>query len=77
MNKNFRLNKESKTQNGFLYIIEKIIRCHPLLYIITRSLVRFTNIFEADFIGLKLINLKKKLEYTMLVLVMELLQNFF
>ena len=61
MNKNFRLNKESKTQNGFLYIIEKIIRCHPLLYIITRSLVRFTNIFEADFKGLKLINLKKKI----------------
>jgi len=61
MNKNFRINKESKTQNGLLYTIEKIIRCHPLLYIITRSLVRFTNIFEVDFEGIKLINLKKKI----------------
>ena len=61
MKKNLRLNKESKTQNGILYVIEKIIRSHPLLYLITRSLIRFTNIFEIDFEGIKLINLKKKI----------------
>ena len=61
MNKNLRLNKESKTQNGFLYMIEKIVRSHPLLYLITRSLIRFTNIFEIDFEGIKLINFKKKI----------------
>ena len=61
MKKNLRLNKESKTQNGILYVIEKIIRSHPLLYLITRSLIRFTNIFEIDFEGIKLINFKKKI----------------
>ena len=61
MNKNYRLNKESKTQIGLLYTIERIIRCHPLLYLISRSLVKFTNIFEVDFDGVKLINLKKKI----------------
>ncbi len=61
MNKNLRLNKESKTQNGLLYSIEKIIRYHPLLYLIARSLIRFTNIFEIDFEGIKLVNLKKNM----------------
>ena len=53
---NFRLSKESKTQEGFFYLVEKIIRSHPLLYIISRSLIRYTNIFEVDFEGIKLIN---------------------
>ena len=60
-NINLRLNKKSKTQEGFFYLIEKIIRSHPLLYIISRSLIRFTNIFEIDFRGIKLINFKKNI----------------
>lgn len=60
-NINLRLNKKSKTQEGFFYLIEKIIRSHPLLYIISRSLIRFTNIFEIDFKGIKLINFKKNI----------------
>ena len=46
--------------SGILSFFEKIIRAHPLLYILIRSLVRFTNIFEKDFDGVKLINFKKK-----------------
>lgn len=61
MNENLRLNKASRTQNGFLYFIEKIIRFHPLSYLICRSLIRFTNIFEVDFKGVKLIKFKKKI----------------
>jgi len=52
-------NKESTTQKGILNIVEKIVRCHPLLYLISRSIIRFTNIFEIDFEGLKLVNLEK------------------
>jgi len=48
----------SKTQSGILYFFEKIIRSHPLLYFISRSLIRFTNIFEEDFEGVKLLNFK-------------------
>ena len=58
---NLRLNKESKTQTGFLYLMERIIRSHPLLYLISRTLIRFTNIFEEDFKGIKLINFKKNM----------------
>ena len=50
----------SKTNEGFLSILEKIIRSHPLIYIIFRVLIRFTNIFEKDFNGVKLINFKQK-----------------
>ena len=60
-NINLRLNKESKTQSGFFYVIEKIVRSHPLLYLISRTLIRFTNIFEEDFKGIKLINFKKNM----------------
>jgi len=48
----------SKTQSGILYFFEKIIRSHPLLYFISRSLIRFSNIFEEDFEGVKLLNFK-------------------
>ena len=34
--------------SGFLTFFEKIIRAHPLLYILIRSIVRFTNIFEKE-----------------------------
>ena len=50
----------SKTNEGFLSVLEKIIRAHPLIYIIFRVLIRFTNIFEKDFDGVKLINFKQK-----------------
>ena len=51
----------SKTNIGFLGFFEKIIRSHPLIYFICRSLIRFTNIFERDFDGLKKINFKKNI----------------
>ena len=44
--------RASKTNIGFLGF-QKIIRSHPILYFICRSLIRFTNIFERDFDGLK------------------------
>jgi len=50
----------SKTNEGFLSVLEKIIRAHPLVYIIFRVLIRFTNIFEKDFDGVKLINFRQK-----------------
>ena len=50
----------SKTNEGFLSILEKIVRAHPFVYIIFRVLIRFTNIFEKDFNGVKLINFKQK-----------------
>ena len=46
---------------GILSFFEKIIRSHPLIYVFIRSIVRFTNIFEKDFDGLKLLKFKKKL----------------
>ena len=46
---------------GILLFFEKIIRSHPLIYIFIRSIVRFTNIFEKDFDGIKLLNFKKKI----------------
>ena len=45
----------------FYTLLKKIIRFHPLSYLISRSLIRFTNIFEVDFNGVKLINLGKKI----------------
>ena len=51
----------SKTQSGISYFFEKIIRSHPLLYFVSRSLIRFTNIFEEDFEGVKLLNFNNKI----------------
>lgn len=51
----------SKTNIGFLGFLENIIRIHPLVYFILRSLIRFTNIFERDFDGLKKINFKNNI----------------
>ena len=42
-------------------LLERIIRAHPLIYIISRFFIRFTNIFEKDFDGLKLLNFDKKI----------------
>jgi FkbM family methyltransferase len=50
---------KSKTNSGFLYFLEKIIRSHPLLYFITRYFIRYTNIFEEDANGVKLLKFKK------------------
>ena len=53
--------RTSSTNIGIVGFFEKNIRKHPLIYIIFRSLVRFTNIFEKDFDGLKKYYLIKKL----------------
>ena len=46
--------KQNTTQNlSFYILIEKSIRLIPIIYIIFRSLVRFTNYFENDFFYLK------------------------
>ena len=52
--------KRSKTNSGFLYFFEKIVRCHPLLYFVTRYLIRYTNIFEEDANGVSFLNLNKR-----------------
>tara|TARA_B110000014_G_C20082054_1_gene565549 strand:+ start:239 stop:1033 length:795 start_codon:yes stop_codon:yes gene_type:complete len=46
---------------GFFSFFEKIIRSHPLVYIFIRSIIRFTNIFEKDFDGVRLLKVKKKI----------------
>jgi FkbM family methyltransferase len=51
----------SNTNSGILGFLEKIIRSHPLIYLITRNLIRYTNIFEEDANGVKYIKFKSKL----------------
>ena len=52
---------ESKlATSGFMSYFEKLIRAHPLIYIFLRSMVRFTNIFEKDFDGVKLLKFNEK-----------------
>jgi len=59
--KNYKKTMEFKSAtSGLLSFFEKIIRAHPLVYIFIRSIVRFTNIFEKDFDGVRLLKLKKK-----------------
>ena len=52
--------KRSKTNTGFLYFLEKILRSHPLLYFIVRQFIIYTNIFEEDANGVVFLNLGKK-----------------
>ena len=52
--------KTSKTNSGFLYFLEKIVRSHPLLYFVVRYFIRYTNIFEEDANGVTFLNLNKK-----------------
>ena len=60
--KNFKKTMEFKSATvGILSFFEKIIRGHPLVYIFIRSIVRYTNIFEKDFDGLKILKFKKKI----------------
>jgi len=53
--------KRSKTNSGFLYFLEKIIRSHPLIYYICRYFVRYTKIFEEDANGVSFLNLNNKI----------------
>ena len=53
--------KRSKTNTGFLYFLEKILRSHPLLYFIIRQFIIYTNIFEEDANGVVFLNLDKKI----------------
>ena len=54
--------KQNTTQNSNFFVsIEKTIRLIPHIYIIFRSLVRFTNYFENDFFYLKKIFNNKKI----------------
>ena len=52
--------KRSKTNTGFLYFLEKILRSHPLIYFIFRQFIIYTNIFEEDANGVVFLNLGKK-----------------
>ena len=52
---------EKYASTGVTQIIEKIIRSHPLVYYIIRSIIRFTNIFEEDVQGVIYLNLGKKI----------------
>lgn len=53
--------KKSITNSGIYSYFENIIRSHPLIYYFARKLVRFTNIFEEDSEGLKLLKFDKKI----------------
>ena len=53
--------KKSKTNTGFLYFLEKILRSHPLIYFIFRQFIIYTNIFEEDANGVVFLNLDKKI----------------
>lgn len=54
--------KQNTTQNSIFFIyIEKVIRFIPHIYLIFRTLVRFTNYFENDFFYLKKIFKNKKI----------------
>ena len=52
--------RSSKTHEGIFSILEKVVRAHPAIYIFFRKLIKFTNIFEKDFDGLKLLDINKK-----------------
>ena len=53
--------KRSKTNTGILSFFEKVVRSHPLIYYIVRSLIRYTQIFEEDANGVSFLNFKKKI----------------
>ena len=49
-----------RSQTGFLFILERIARSHPLIYIFSRFLAKKLNIFEKEFDGLSKIVFKNK-----------------
>ena len=55
------MTKQNTTNSGFFGKVETIIRIIPHIYIIFRTLVRFTNYFEEDFFCLKSIFRSKKI----------------
>lgn len=52
--------ERSNTQKGIFYYLEFFVRSIPIFYLFARKIVRFTNIFEEDANGVKLLNFKKK-----------------
>ena len=52
--------KISYSQTGLLKPIERLIRSHPLIYLIVRNLIRYTNIFEDDAKAVKYIQFNKE-----------------
>ena len=46
---------------GILSFFENIIRSHPVIYFFIRKLIRFTNIFEEDANGVKIINFQNEI----------------
>ena len=52
--------RASISSGSIFSFFEKIIRSHPLIYFLSRSLIRFTNIFEQDFDGVRILNLNDK-----------------
>lgn len=51
--------ERSKTNSGILGYFEKLIRSHPLIYFLSRYLIRYTNIFEEDAHGVNYLKLKE------------------
>jgi FkbM family methyltransferase len=51
--------KISYSQKGLFKLFERIIRSHPLIYLIIRNFIRYTNIFEDDAKGVKFIKFNK------------------
>jgi FkbM family methyltransferase len=54
-------NYTDQTQRSFLFIFERIVRSHPLVYLLARYLANIFVIFEDDFKGIKLLGFKKKI----------------
>ncbi|MEC7099333.1 MAG: FkbM family methyltransferase [Pseudomonadota bacterium] len=60
-NKKIYQGVRSVTNLGILSFFEKIVRSHPLSYFIIRKLIRFTNIFEEDAKGVKILKFNKNI----------------
>ena len=58
---NSQQNYTDQTQRGFLFIFERIVRSHPLVYLLARYLANIFIIFEDDFKGIKLLDFKQKI----------------
>ena len=54
-------NYTDQTQYGIFFLLERIARSHPLIYIFSRYLANKLLIFEADFNGVKKIKFNKKI----------------
>ena len=52
---------QNTTHSGILGFIEKLLRLIPIIYIFSRSLIKYTNYFEEDFDCLKIIFKDKKI----------------